>query len=182
MTRILRSKRSLPPRSLIRVLVMVKGVVAWFISAWALWTPIHPASLLARFQDIVGQVARGPESYTHEKGHFGQPRRHTCPAKSCDFITKRWSDLIRHCAAKQCTNRQKFSYPMPWCKYSGERDFQRKDKLKNHYKNIHEGRTTTGQPLKTTKPTTFRAIYSNDASNPASAISPSPSNTGSRSS
>ena len=82
--------------------------------------------------------------HLHERSHFhtanGDAFR--CLEPDCPFSSKRWPDLVRHYTVKHCTNPKKFRYPCPvvWCKYSGENGFTRKDKLKSHYKNIHEGK------------------------------------------
>ena len=92
----------------------------------------------------------------HERSHY-----HTvdadafrCVEPDCPFSSKRWPDLVRHYTVKHCTNPKKFQYPCPvvWCKYSGSNGFARKDKLKSHYKNVHEGKPGPAKAGRVVKP------------------------------
>lgn len=96
--------------------------------------------------------------YEHERRHYGQPGKYTCLEQSCPVVTKNFGDLKRHDKAKHCTNPNKEQYPCPvlWCKYSGSNGFARKDKLKSHYKNIHEGKSAPAKAGRVIKPATLR--------------------------
>lgn len=85
----------------------------------------------------------------HEKTHYrthqhGSPH-YGCIEQHCSFTTKRWPDLIRHYTVRHCTSPKKFPCPVPWCKFSGENGFARKDKLKSHHKNVHAGQSLFAQ-------------------------------------
>lgn len=94
----------------------------------------------------------------HEKSHYGQPGKYTCLEQDCHAVLKNFGDLKRHDKAKHCTNPNKLQYPCPvlWCKYSGSNGFTRKDKLKSHYKNIHEGKSAPAKAGRVIKPATLR--------------------------
>ena len=80
----------------------------------------------------------------HERSHFGVTGKYSCAEPNCDTTTKKFSDLKRHYAGKHCVNATKTLHPcpVPYCQYGGKNGFKRKDKLKSHYKNIHEGKMT----------------------------------------
>lgn len=84
----------------------------------------------------------------HEKSHYGQPGKYTCLEPNCKAVTKNWGDLKRHSKTSHCTspNKEQFPCPVPWYKRSGNNGFPRKDKLKSHYQNVHEGKP--GGPVK----------------------------------
>ncbi|CAD6584771.1 MAG: hypothetical protein ASARMPREDX12_001749 [Alectoria sarmentosa] len=96
----------------------------------------------------------------HERGHFHKAGNATfhCVEQLCPFTSKRWPDLVRHYTVKHCTSPKKFLYPCPvlWCKYSGNNGFARKDKLKSHYKNIHEGRSGPAKASRVLIPATLK--------------------------
>lgn len=94
----------------------------------------------------------------HEKSHYGQPGKYTCIEQSCHTITKNFGDLKRHDKAEHCTspNKEQFPCPVLWCKYSGNNGFARKDKLKSHYKNIHEGKPGPVKAGRVIKPATLK--------------------------
>ena len=94
----------------------------------------------------------------HEKSHYGQPGKYTCLEQDCHAVLKNFGDLKRHDKAKHCTHPNKEQYPCPvlWCKYSGSNGFTRKDKLKSHYKNIHEGKSAPAKAGRVIKPATLR--------------------------
>lgn len=96
--------------------------------------------------------------YAHEKNPYGQPGKYTCPEQECPVVTKSFEDLRRHVKTKHCTNPDKERYPCPvlWCKYSGSNGFARKDKLKSHYRNIHEGKCAPAKAGRVIKPATLR--------------------------
>lgn len=60
--------------------------------------------------------------------------RPACPV--CQKTYGRLSDLKRH-AAKHRTGHREFSCPATWCRYRGDKGFTRKDKMKEHVKNMH---------------------------------------------
>lgn len=68
------------------------------------------------------------------------PERYRCLEQHCHFNTKRIADLVRHYRTKHCENPPNFSCQVLGCKYGGENGFARKDKLKSHYRNVHEGK------------------------------------------
>ena len=97
--------------------------------------------------------------YFHcERGHYGQPKEYTCLEQNCQVVTRYFGDLKRHYKAKHCTNPNKEQFPCPvvWCKYSGNNGFARKDKLKSHYRNIHEGKPGPAKAGRVLKPATLR--------------------------
>ena len=96
--------------------------------------------------------------YDHEKSHYGQPGKYTCLERDCKVVTKNFGDLKRHDKAKHCTNPYKEQFPCPesWCKYSGNNGFARKDKLKSHYKNMHEGKLGPCKAGRVIKPATLK--------------------------
>lgn len=90
---------------------------------------------------------------TSEASQFHKEAPYRCKEEQCNFTTKRWSDLERHVGSKHCTNpTKKFSCPIPWCRYSGNSGFARKDKLKSHYKTVHEGSAKSGKTNQAIKP------------------------------
>ena len=96
--------------------------------------------------------------YVHERCHYGQSGKYTCLEQNCEVVTKNFGDLRRHDKAKHCTNpnKEQFSCPVVWCKYSGNNGFPRKDKLKSHYRNIHEGKPGPAKAGRVLKPATLR--------------------------
>ena len=64
----------------------------------------------------------------------GPKLRFTCPV--CKKTYARSSDLKRH-AAKHRTGPREFSCPATGCPYKGDKGFTRKDKMKDHVKNMH---------------------------------------------
>ena len=99
-----------------------------------------------------------PNFYVHERCHYGQSGKYTCLEQNCQVVTKNFGDLRRHDKAKHCTNPNKEQFPCPvvWCKYSGDNGFARKDKLKSHYRNIHEGKPGPAKAGGVLKPATLR--------------------------
>lgn len=96
--------------------------------------------------------------YEHEKSHYGQTGKYICLEQTCQVATKNFGDLKRHDKAKHCSNPTKEQFPCPvlWCKYSGNNGFARKDKLKSHYKNIHEGKPGPVKAGRVIKPATLK--------------------------
>ena len=91
----------------------------------------------------------------HERSHFDHQGKYACAENGCHFGSKKFSDLQRHYTSKHCTNpgSKKFPCPEIGCKYSGNSGFTRKDKLKSHQKNVHEGKFKPGKPYRVIKPT-----------------------------
>ena len=90
--------------------------------------------------------------FEHEKTHHsGRPGNYKCREINCKFTTKRFGDLKRHSSSKHCINPQNFKCPDLNCKYH-QIGFARKDKLKDHYRNVHEGSYHPGKPNRTIKP------------------------------
>ena len=96
--------------------------------------------------------------HEHEKSHYGQTGKYICLEQTCQVATKNFGDLKRHDKAKHCSNPTKEQFPCPvlWCKYSGNNGFARKDKLKSHYKNIHEGKPGPVKAGRVIKPATLK--------------------------
>ena len=94
----------------------------------------------------------------HEKTHYRLDPKlsqstFSCPVENCRFSSKRWSDLLRHTSAKHCYNPAKFTCSVIGCKYNGEGNgFIRKDKLKDHYKNMHQGQRVPSQAVRAIEP------------------------------
>jgi len=96
----------------------------------------------------------------HEISHFGTEGAYHCNEQYCQFITKRWRDLQRHYSTRHCKAPKKFPCHVLGCKYGGENGFARKDKLKSHVKNVHEGRLLPGQPGRIIKPRVIKPALS----------------------
>lgn len=101
---------------------------------------------------------RAAPFYEHEKSHYGQTGKYICLEQTCQVATKNFGDLKRHHKLKHCSNPTKEQFPCPvlWCKYSGNNGFARKDKLKSHYKNIHEGKPGPVKAGRVIKPATLK--------------------------
>lgn len=103
-----------------------------------------------------------PVRIQHEKNHYRRDAKifrppssvpFSCPIETCHFSSKRWSDLHRHTTAKHCNNPTKFACSVIGCKYNAEGNgFTRKDKLTDHYKNMHQGQRFQGQAMRAIKP------------------------------
>ena len=93
----------------------------------------------------------------HETSHYGKYGKFTCLEQKCQVSTRLFSDLRRHYKT-HCTSPDKeiFSCPVSWCKYSGNNGFVRKDKLKSHYRNIHEGKPGPLKAGRVIKPATLK--------------------------
>lgn len=121
---------------------------------------IHGEGYRCRFPSCQPSVHYDPvlKLCEHEKCHYGQPGKYTCLEQDCHAVLKNFGDLRRHDKAKHCTDPNKEQYPCPvlWCKYSGNNGFARRDKLKSHYKNIHEGKSAPAKAGRVIKPATLR--------------------------
>ena len=84
-------------------------------------------------------TAEGSKIASHYKDHYLEVDSSTwhCKEWDCKFTTKRFTDLMRHSTVKHCKTVTKFPCPVPYCKYSGDNGFARKDKLRSHQKNVH---------------------------------------------
>ena len=89
-----------------------------------------------------------------EASHFRSPGEDklNCAENDCPVTVSSMTDLRRHYTSKHCTKSEKYSCPLVWCKYSGDNGFKRKDKLKSHYRNAHEGKMGPGKASRVTKP------------------------------
>ena len=96
-------------------------------------------------------------SLNHERSHYGHPGKYTCLEQNCHVVTKNFGDLKRHYKV-HCTNPKKEQFPCPvlLCKYSGNNGFARKDKLKSHYRNVHEGKPGPVKAGRVIKPATLK--------------------------
>lgn len=74
-----------------------------------------------------------------------------CNVQGCKFRSHHWDCLLLHCSSKHCKNPQRFYCSEAGCKYSSGLGFTRRDKLKSHYENVHEGRRFT-QPVRALRP------------------------------
>ena len=88
-----------------------------------------------------------------EASHFRIPgeAKLKCAEKDCPVAVSSMTDLRRHYTNKHCTKSETFSCPLVWCKYSGNNGFKRKDKLKSHYRNAHEGKRDPSKAFRVTK-------------------------------
>ena len=76
-----------------------------------------------------------------------------CAENDCPVAVSSMTDLKRHYTNKHCTKSEKFPCPLVWCKDSGDNGFKRKDKLKSHYRNAHEGKRDPSKAFRVTKST-----------------------------
>ena len=76
----------------------------------------------------------------HERSHFLKADKYGCLEDDCRAVLTKWGDLKRHYKSQHCTNRRKYACPIIGCRYGGDNGFPRKDKLKSHFKNVHEGK------------------------------------------
>ena len=90
----------------------------------------------------------------HEICHYGHKGKFGCQEERCTTTTKTFTDLKRHYASKHCKRSKKHACHHIGCKYSGDNGFTRKDKLKSHLRNVHEGKVPRGQPPRAIKPKT----------------------------
>ena len=118
----------------------------------------HNGSCRCRFPGCQTRTKSDKPLAVHEKSHYGLPGKYTCLEQTCQVVTKNFGDLKRHDKAKHCTNPNKEQFPCPvlLCKYSGNNGFARKDKLKSHYKNIHEGKPGPVKAGRLIKPATLK--------------------------
>lgn len=91
------------------------------------------------------------ESWWGREEHYGKIGDWRCREAGCKFVTKRWNDFLRHSSSKHCIKPKRFECPALSCKYH-QIGFTRKDKLKSHYQNAHEGKLQPGKPNQAIKP------------------------------
>ena len=120
-----------------------------------------------RFPGCLTSETRGRLCY-HEICHYVTRDKYKCLEQDCRTVTKEFHELKRH-YKKHCTNPNKemFSCPVSWCKYSGTNGFLRKDKLKSHYRNIHEGKAGPVKAGRVIKPATLKPRVSSVGNGPA---------------
>lgn len=110
------------------------------------------------FDSVRGSYRHWTYRPVHERSHFeavdasGVKKFH-CNVESCNFSSKKWGDLLRHCTTKHCTNPNIQIFPCPdlACKYAGANGFTRKDKLKSHL-NVHRGFAVPGKAPRALEP------------------------------
>ena len=104
----------------------------------------------------------------HERRHYIQNGKYTCLEQGCQAVTQGFFELRRH-YKKHCTSpdKEQFSCPVPWCKYSGNNGFLRNDKLKSHYRNIHEGKPGPLKAGRVIKPATLKPRVSSAGNGPS---------------
>lgn len=82
-------------------------------------------------------------SVYHLKRHWQQHcfvnGLHHCDTPGCSHKSKRRGDLERHIRTSHCLDAKKYSCSFPGCERGGDNGFPRKDKLKDHFENIHRG-------------------------------------------
>ena len=88
-----------------------------------------------------------------EASHFrtAGEAKFKCAENDCPVVVSSMTDLKRHYTSKHCTKYEKFPCPLVWCKYSGDNGFKRKDKMKSHYRNAHEGKRDPSKAFLVTK-------------------------------
>ena len=120
-----------------------------------------------RFPSCEYSTLQGSQDYSHEEGHYFQNGKYTCLEQDCQTVTGYFSELKRH-YKKHCTNpdKEQFPCPVPWCKYSGNNGFLRKDKLQSHYRNIHEGKPGPVKAGRVIKPATLKPRVSGLGNSP----------------
>lgn len=98
----------------------------------------------------------------HEKSHFIKAGKYACLEEDCHTTVAKWGDLKRHYKSRHCTRTTKYPCLVIGCKYGGDNGFPRKDKLKSHFKNVHEGKGhgTLGQGFGQMGPTASRGYAS----------------------
>ena len=91
-------------------------------------------------------------SHYYNKHLHREEGKYPCTASNCKHAFKRGSDLFRHNKAVHCLRAEKFPCNVIGCKYGGDNGFTRKDKLKSHVKNAHEGKLPVNQPPRAIQP------------------------------
>ena len=98
-------------------------------------------------------TTHGPKGFTydheaakafahHERAHYKVGDRYYCLEPHCSATFGSWMDLRRHTNVRHCTTVQRFPCDVPGCKYGGTNGFKRKDKLRDHVKNVHRAGNT----------------------------------------
>ncbi len=81
-----------------------------------------------------------PRDIKHEKSLFIKAGKYACLEEDCHTTVAKWGDLKRHYKSRHCTRSTRDPCLVIGCKYGGDTGFPRKDKLKSHFKNVHEGK------------------------------------------
>ena len=105
--------------------------------------------------------------YREQRKYFNHDERlYKCREQDCNYTAKRWTELNRHNNAKHCTNAPRFPCPIPYCKFSGNNGFLRKDKLLSHRRTVHKGLSmpTSTQGHRAIRPAISRTQESGSAS------------------
>lgn len=102
----------------------------------------------SNYNDLKGQSA----FRNHFLQHYHQSGQYICQIESCKSTFQRPNDMVRHYRSQHCTRREKYPCNVIGCKYTGDNGFARKDKLRSHYKNVHEGQALPGRSLRTILP------------------------------
>ena len=120
-----------------------------------------------RFPGCVISKTDMTELCSHEMSHYETLGNYKCLEQDCRIVTRFFSELRRH-YKKHCTSPDKeiFSCPVLSCKYSGNNGFLRKDKLKSHYRNIHEGKPGPVKASRVIKPATLKPRVSGFGNSP----------------
>ena len=86
----------------------------------------------------------------HQRDHFKKPGGYACAEQGCHFVNKKFLDLHRHYTSKHCTNpnAKNLQCPEIGCEYKTAR----KDKLKEHQKCKHMGKSKLGKTYRVIKP------------------------------
>lgn len=92
------------------------------------------------------------KSAEHEQTHFGNLGKYHCLEEGCQTTTKNFADLRRHYNGRHCINAIKYPCPIVGCKYGGDNGFTRKNKLKSHQRNVHQGKGVPGKAFRPIKP------------------------------
>lgn len=77
--------------------------------------------------------------WSHLRSHLFHSDLYHCDHHGCTHKCKRWDDLMRHASTCHCLNARKFPCGFPGCERGGENGFARKDKMNEHFKNVHLG-------------------------------------------
>ncbi len=114
------------------------------------------STFVCRFPGCQEQITESfgraaPQAVYHERRHFGNLGEYHC-LEGCQTTTKNFADLRRHYTVRHCTNAIKYPCPIVGCKYGGDNGFTRKDKLKSHHRNVHQGNAVPGKTFRAIKP------------------------------
>lgn len=90
----------------------------------------------------------------HERGHclIFETDLHQCPVSTCQHVTKKWSDLIRHTKDIHCRKSKLFACQVIGCERSGDNGFKRPYRLEEHTRKVHQGGFTPARRYPTLAP------------------------------